>query len=749
MATDAYHALCFLAQLSAFIGFSPISLLFLVRTLAFGVALVPTVWLSQFAWYFSRRDNFAVAQGKLYGRIAYGAGKRQVVDIFRPAKSLDGARRLIIFVSGGGWTVGFRLWGLCIAQELSRRGFAVALVDYRNHPQTDAAGMVADVRQAIFAAIDASGQASLGSHARAGDQNTAAVAAADATSALPLDVTLMGQSAGAHLIMMALMQEIAAGAGGPLTATGTAAKVSRIVAVSGLYDVLGPAFSNQFRRMAGVPRHRALCIFGHAPAAFSPILLAQQLARRLGLGGALPFVRTTTAATEGETETPPSKCPRERAVAIFDSVPALRLPATTATCPGSESPSIWNEHTAHGPLARAAATGPCGCLRAACCVCFHRSSAPVLCCDWCGSSIDSDGLLHQHHDTPGDEAVMPAVLAARRGGFPPLGAAAASGDASGAARLKDSIGAERAGAAPVAPLARDVQAPVASVPAVQVFAPLHLPSIHLFHGTADTTAPPSESIRLCEAIQQLYDAAQRRGGSAATLHIVQPEASVKTARSSAAKVQSSLESSTLAATGAAATSTSDVCTGMPAAPERLSPTISLTMYDGCTHTDPVLEGPAAGNYLLLDDVCALIDGNWSRQRVSSASASIGVARRPVVSASSTVADGACFSASTRRPAVESLGSCDDGDDCSSTDDSRPFFLPEISSGAGAMPLPPSKTILHSNTRICIDAQPLLPPPVRATTKPFWQRQPENGTSSIPSISLSVAAVAVARRINPF
>lgn len=729
LASDAYHALSFVGRLSAFIGFSSTSLVFFARTLAFGIALVPHFWLPHFAWYFAKRDRLfsAGASARMSGgqhlRIAYGPARRQVVDVFKPAcdsSAATGPARLVVFVSGGGWTVGFRLWGLCIARELVRRGYHIALVDYRNHPQTDAAGMVADVRLAITATLR------------------------DARLAVPsLDVTLMGQSAGAHLIMMALVQELAEGCGGPLTGSlataAGAARVARIVAVSGLYDVQGPAFSSQFHRMAGVPRHRALCIFGHTPAAFSPALMAEQLARHVAAGGCLPFVPPAASAAM-----PASAADSPTAFATAALTPPT---SSSAAAAGTSAVSVaWREHAAaSGPLARAAADGPCGCLRTACCACL-RSDAPARCCDWCGSPIDSDGRLRQGHaglaaaHAAGAATSTPHDAGSEDEALLRLSAMGGAGSDVSAAAVS-SLLLRSSAAAVAAPVARPAPFPT-----------LQLPVIHLYHGTADTTAPPSESLRLRAAVSELYGALSEAGS-----------------RSGATPTQPALAGPSLAAAAPAFAPPVPVALAVSSAPA-----IALTMYEGCTHTDAVLEGPAAGNYRLLDDVCAVIDCDRAIRAAASSTASrpqttqaAGATAAPAASVSPAVPspDAAALTLPSAPPAPsdglrtrrqhESAGAA--AGDLGSSDGTG---VSALTSGAGAMPpsQPPNSLAELAISSDAAGRAAGVDSGLTTTRTAFWTTDrmqtaasPRSGWElRLPAgLSPSHAAVAIARRINPF
>jgi hypothetical protein len=47
----------------------------------------------------------------------------------------QGKAPVIVFVSGGAWIIGYKLWSGLMARELSRAGYVVIVPDYRNFPQ--------------------------------------------------------------------------------------------------------------------------------------------------------------------------------------------------------------------------------------------------------------------------------------------------------------------------------------------------------------------------------------------------------------------------------------------------------------------------------------------------------------------------------------------------------------------------------------------------------------------------------------
>ena len=92
---------------------------------------------------------------------------------------------VVIYVTGGAWTIGYKAWGALFGRRLSQRGVLVFCLDYRNFPQGSAMDMLEDVNTGIawvLANLELYG--------------------GDAES-----IFLMGQSAGGHLTSLALLAQ--------------------------------------------------------------------------------------------------------------------------------------------------------------------------------------------------------------------------------------------------------------------------------------------------------------------------------------------------------------------------------------------------------------------------------------------------------------------------------------------------------------------------------------------------------------
>ncbi|KAK7196547.1 alpha/beta hydrolase fold/Alpha/beta hydrolase family/Carboxylesterase family [Novymonas esmeraldas] len=92
---------------------------------------------------------------------------------------------IVIDVSGAVWIIGSHLWSTMMARVLAARGYVVFCPDYRNFPQTTMEGMTLDVSDAIAWVLNNAERYN-------GDLS---------------NVTLIGQSAGAHLTMMSLLSQ--------------------------------------------------------------------------------------------------------------------------------------------------------------------------------------------------------------------------------------------------------------------------------------------------------------------------------------------------------------------------------------------------------------------------------------------------------------------------------------------------------------------------------------------------------------
>jgi prenylcysteine alpha-carboxyl methylesterase len=127
-------------------------------------------------------------------------------------------RPVVIFVTGGMWIIGYKAWGALLAQRLARRGVVVVSLDYRNFPQGTIGDMIADVSNGIGWVIDR----------------------LDALGADRRRVSVVGQSAGAHIAATALLRQTewvsqANDNSGMSSSLWSPASISRFIGISGVY----------------------------------------------------------------------------------------------------------------------------------------------------------------------------------------------------------------------------------------------------------------------------------------------------------------------------------------------------------------------------------------------------------------------------------------------------------------------------------------------------------------------------------
>jgi prenylcysteine alpha-carboxyl methylesterase len=121
---------------------------------------------------------------------------------------------VVIYVTGGAWTIGHKAWGALFGRRLSQRGLLVMCLDYRNFPQASAIDMLEDVNAGIAWCLD-------NAHLYGGDGDR---------------VLLVGQSAGGHLTSLALLAQAEAGVAG----SGRQKKVGEEEEEDGLVEAATP-----------------------------------------------------------------------------------------------------------------------------------------------------------------------------------------------------------------------------------------------------------------------------------------------------------------------------------------------------------------------------------------------------------------------------------------------------------------------------------------------------------------------------
>ena len=227
----AAELLPYLTELLWFLG-TPIAWVWqLVRLIGFVVVLLP-LFLPP-AWQYLR-------SGSIQKGVRYGPSVRHALDIYVPVAGSEGGVGytplrcpVVLFVSGGAWIIGYRMWGFLLGLALQRRGIMCVSVDYRNFPQSRIPDMVDDVADACAWVHEHI--ASYG-----GD---------------PSNVSIVGQSAGAHLTALLLLHLV--GATAPAPASAAAAATAVTAAAPGAAPCISAAAEAPAPSAAGASRHEA------------------------------------------------------------------------------------------------------------------------------------------------------------------------------------------------------------------------------------------------------------------------------------------------------------------------------------------------------------------------------------------------------------------------------------------------------------------------------------------------------------
>ncbi len=172
--------------------------------------------------------------------IAYGAHRRQAMDVYRPAA---GERLpVLVWFYGGAWQNGRRQDYRFVAAPLARRGMVVVVPDYRLNPEVQYPAFLRDAADAVAVARDRAAE-------WGGD---------------PSRVVLAGHSAGAYIAMMLALDRRWLGAG---------AGISGAVGLAGPYDFM-PILGPDVRAVFGAAAERADAQpITHAHRGAPPLLL--------------------------------------------------------------------------------------------------------------------------------------------------------------------------------------------------------------------------------------------------------------------------------------------------------------------------------------------------------------------------------------------------------------------------------------------------------------------------------------------
>ena len=154
-----------------------------LRLLSFVLFLLPAFIV--FIYHYLSCDRIAV----YYGDKDVRKNKKQVwfsrhyLDMYgsrtrvRSNEDNQSKKPVVIFITGGAWIIGYRMWGCLLARALVPFGVLVIIPDYHNFPKVNIRGMVDDVDMSIQWVMD-------NVENYGGDKKR---------------VVLVGQSAGAHI----------------------------------------------------------------------------------------------------------------------------------------------------------------------------------------------------------------------------------------------------------------------------------------------------------------------------------------------------------------------------------------------------------------------------------------------------------------------------------------------------------------------------------------------------------------------
>lgn len=171
-------------------------------------------------------------------------------------------RPTLVFVSGGAWMIGYKLWGVAMARSLAALGCVTVLLDYPNYPQAAISGQIAAVDRAIDFVTEQLPE-------WGGD---------------PKYLYVAGQSAGAHILACVLLERAVRTAYAKMqNSNGTAneqmkapTSIRRAICISGPYDLIST--SKHFID-AGVGTSLVNSLFEGKLERFSPARYVKRLAR--------------------------------------------------------------------------------------------------------------------------------------------------------------------------------------------------------------------------------------------------------------------------------------------------------------------------------------------------------------------------------------------------------------------------------------------------------------------------------------
>ena len=224
------------------------------------------------------------------------------------------ARPVVVYVTGGAWLIGHRAWGSLLAARLSAASGAVVLcLDYRNFPQAGASGASDDVGSGIgwaVAAFDVLSGVKREERGSSGkrknrDKNNSS------TNSGSGGVVVVGQSAGAHLAALAILSRCAASEGVVLPCVPSPEAAARMMSAAAAANALSPNASPSPVGSASSSRSSSVDVEVDATENASVVILSAppnaSSRSRPGSGNSSLAPSSTTAAPKGAK--PPSAAP--------------------------------------------------------------------------------------------------------------------------------------------------------------------------------------------------------------------------------------------------------------------------------------------------------------------------------------------------------------------------------------------------------------------------------------------------------
>ncbi|OQR88204.1 isoprenylcysteine alpha-carbonyl methylesterase ICME-like [Thraustotheca clavata] len=172
-----------------------------VKLLTFTCLLLPA---------FLRIFYFWLLDVRVHKNIRYGTQGRNLLDVYMVPEP-KAKMPVVVFLSGGAWIIGYKAWGALMGRVLSSYGIIVVTPDYRNFPQGLLPDMITDINVAIAYVFD-------NIHLFNGD---------------PDNITIVGQSAGAHIGALVLLDAIE----NPSSIPWSPSRLRNFIGISGPYNI--------------------------------------------------------------------------------------------------------------------------------------------------------------------------------------------------------------------------------------------------------------------------------------------------------------------------------------------------------------------------------------------------------------------------------------------------------------------------------------------------------------------------------